>query len=112
MYEECAAGFGLQSVLSVCSIQAALEVLSHSSAARGFTSRQGMGRAQHIQTRFLWVQERVREGHFTGSTKREKEQSRRSLYESSQWSVTREVSQEPGPQARCSVDEYKKVLVS
>ena len=40
-----------------------LEVLPDSSGARGMTSRQGLGRARHIQARCLWVQKRVREGH-------------------------------------------------
>jgi len=40
-----------------------LEVLSDSSAARGFSQRKGLGKMRHIQTRYLWVQERVHEGH-------------------------------------------------
>ena len=38
-------------------------VSSDSSAARGHVSRRGLGKMRHIQTRFLWVQERVGEGH-------------------------------------------------
>ena len=34
---------------------------SDSAAARGITSRTGPGRVRHLQTRFLWLQERVRE---------------------------------------------------
>jgi len=34
---------------------------SDSSAARGMTGRTGPGRVKHLQTRFLWLQERVRE---------------------------------------------------
>ena len=35
-----------------------------SSAARGVMQRAGPGRIRHLQTRFLWVQERAREGDF------------------------------------------------
>ena len=40
-----------------------MEVLSDSSAARGHVSRPGLGKMRHIQTRYLWIQERVGEGH-------------------------------------------------
>ena len=35
-------------------------VLSDSSAARGIASRRSLGRTRHVQTRYLWVQERIR----------------------------------------------------
>ena len=41
-----------------------LEVLSDGSAARGFESRQGLGRVRHVQTKYLF-QERVPDGHVT-----------------------------------------------
>ena len=34
-------------------------VSSDSSAARGTCSRRGLGKLRHVQTRYLWVQERV-----------------------------------------------------
>ena len=58
-----ASGLGLQSMLQDWGISIRLVVLSDSSAARGFSARQGLGRMRHIQTRYLWVQERVRDGH-------------------------------------------------
>ena len=58
-----AAGLGLQSLLKDWGVELRLEVLSDSSAARGFSARQGLGRMRHVQTRYLWVQERVKEGH-------------------------------------------------
>ena len=58
-----AAGLGLQSLLRDWGIELPLEVLSDSSAARGFAQRQGLGRMRHIQTRYMWIQERVKEGH-------------------------------------------------
>ena len=44
-------------------IQVKLWVYSDSSAARGFSARQGLSRMRHAQTRYLWVQERVQHGH-------------------------------------------------
>ena len=41
----------------------ALEDRSDSSAGRGMCLRQGVGRVRHLETRYLWVQERVGEGH-------------------------------------------------
>ena len=36
-----------------------LQIFSDSSAARGISSRQGLGAVRHIDVRFLWLQERV-----------------------------------------------------
>ena len=58
-----AVGLGLQSLLRDWGLDLKLEVLSDSSAARGFSNRQGLGKMRHVQTRYLWVQERVKEGH-------------------------------------------------
>ena len=57
------AGIGLQSLLADWGLHLSVEVLSDSSAARGHVSRRGLGKMRHIQTRYLWVQERVGEGH-------------------------------------------------
>ena len=56
-------GLGFQSLMSDWNLELTLEVLSDSSAARGFSHRKGLGKMRHIQTRYLWVQERVHEGH-------------------------------------------------
>lgn len=45
-------GLGLQSLLRVV-------VESDSNAAKGTVNRQGLGKARHIQTRYLWIQERI-----------------------------------------------------
>ena len=58
-----AAGLALQSLLADWGITVSIDVLSDSSAARGFSTRQGLGKMRHVQTRYLWVQERVKEGH-------------------------------------------------
>jgi hypothetical protein len=41
-----------------------MNIHSDSSAARGHVGRLGLGKMRHVQTRYLWVQERLREGHF------------------------------------------------
>ena len=58
-----AVGLCLKAMLADWGITVTLDVLSDSSAARGFSNRQGLGKMRHVQTRFLWVQERVRDGH-------------------------------------------------
>ena len=60
-----AAGLALQSHLADWGEILPLEVCSDSSAARGFAQRRGLGKMRHVQTRYLWVQERVKEGHLT-----------------------------------------------
>ena len=56
-------GLGLQSMLLDWGLSLPLELSSDSSAARGHVQRRGLGKMRHIQTRYLWVQERVGEGH-------------------------------------------------
>ena len=63
LVEGSAVGLGFQSLLLDWNIDLKLEVLSDSSAARGFSQRKGLGKMRHIQARYLWVQERVHEGH-------------------------------------------------
>jgi len=58
-----AAGLGLQSLLSDWGFDWEVELSSDSSAARGHVARRGLGKMRHIQTRYLWLQERVGEGH-------------------------------------------------
>ena len=40
-----------------------LQIFSDSSSARAFSARRGLGKVRHIQTRYLWLQERVALGH-------------------------------------------------
>ena len=54
-----AVGLSQQALLHDWGIKVDLRILSDSSAARGTCSRQGLGQTRHVQTRFLWVQERV-----------------------------------------------------
>ena len=58
-----ATALGMQSLLIDWGLHYTCEVASDSSAARGHVQRRGLGKARHIQTRYLWIQERVGEGH-------------------------------------------------
>ena len=52
-------GLSLQAMLEDWGLKVGLRIRSDSSAARGTTQRQGLGQARHVQTRYLWVQEKV-----------------------------------------------------
>ena len=54
-----ALGLSLKALLADWGIEVSITVLSDSSAARGAASRRGLGKLRHVQTRFLWLQERV-----------------------------------------------------
>jgi hypothetical protein len=43
----------------------ALVVGTDSSSAKSFSEKRGLGKNRHIQTKFLWVQERIAHGDFT-----------------------------------------------
>ena len=58
-------GLGLRSYMADLGFEMSLEILSDSSAARVFASRRGLGRQRHMQTRYLWLQERVAAGHLS-----------------------------------------------
>ena len=60
-----AIGMQMQSILADWNYAIGLRVLTDSSAAYGTCSRRGLGKLRHIQTRFLWVQERVAQNHLT-----------------------------------------------
>ena len=65
-------GLGVQAMLADWGVDAAVrvavEVSSDSSSARAFASRRGLGRMKHVQTRYLWVQERVAQKALTLAT--------------------------------------------
>ena len=56
-------GLGLQSNYSDWQLDLKLRVYSDSSAARSLAKRRGLGKQRHVQTHFLWLQDRVRMGH-------------------------------------------------
>ena len=55
-------GLGVRSLLSdwgIPGIRLELEIKTDSSAAKGFACRRGLGKQRHVNTRFLWLQDRV-----------------------------------------------------
>ena len=56
-------GLGLKAYLMDLGFDLNLTVLSDSSSALAFGSRRGLGKQRHVQTRYLWLQERVAHGH-------------------------------------------------
>ena len=60
-----ALGLNLKSLMADWGQKYDLIVLSDSSAARGTAARRGLGKLRHVQTRYLWVQERVTNNDLT-----------------------------------------------
>ena len=53
-------GFSFQvHVSSKVKDELSVSIASHSSAARAFAHRQGLGKQKHVMTKFLWIQEKV-----------------------------------------------------
>ena len=53
---------GYQALLRDLGVRMPLRVWTDSSATMGICSRQGLGKLRHVDTRSLWVQQRVRDG--------------------------------------------------
>ena len=60
-----ASGIQLREAFTRLGFTVQVRVLSDSSAARAMTARTGSGRVKHVETRFLWVQDRVRKKQFS-----------------------------------------------
>jgi hypothetical protein len=58
----CAHGLGMRSCLQDLGISLGVILESDSNAAKSFASRRGLGKQRHVQTRYLWIQERVAAG--------------------------------------------------
>ena len=58
-------GLGLKAYMADLGFDMSLHIFSDSSAARAFASRRGLGRQRHVQTCYLWLQERVAASHLT-----------------------------------------------
>lgn len=56
-------GLGMQAFLQDLGLNLEVVVQSESSSAKSFASRRGLGKQRHVQTRLLWLQERVAAGH-------------------------------------------------
>ena len=52
-------GLGLQSFMRDIGIDLKLVVESDSTSAKSFASRRGLGKQRHVETRYLWLQDRV-----------------------------------------------------
>ena len=50
--------------LEIFGMSAVVVVRTDSSSGLAVGSRRGLGRLRHVQTRYLWVQQRVQEGDF------------------------------------------------
>eukprot|EP00972_Heterocapsa_arctica_P039432 5807743-Heterocapsa_arctica.AAC.1 len=57
-----AEGLGMQSSLKDLSRNATVSVGMDASAALGLINRQGLGKARHMETQWLWIQQATREG--------------------------------------------------
>ena len=60
-----AEGIGLQSLAQDLGLDFSLQLYADSSAAIGICRRTGIGRVRHLAVGQLWVQERLRAGHFS-----------------------------------------------
>ena len=58
-------GLSMRSMMKDWGIALAVKLLTDSSAAKGVTDRLGLGKLRHIQTRYLWLQERVHAKHLS-----------------------------------------------
>ena len=58
-----AQGLGMVSMAEDLGYEMGVMVHTDSSAAVGITARKGLGKLRHIQTQFLWVQDKVRSGN-------------------------------------------------
>ena len=57
-------GLGMKSFFADLGVTTSVDLCSDSSSAGSFASRKGLGRQRHVQTRYLWIQERVACKHF------------------------------------------------
>ena len=58
-------GLGLKAYMADLGFEMSLQNFSDRSAARALASRRGLGRQRLVQTRYLWLQERVAAAHLT-----------------------------------------------
>ena len=82
-----ALGLSVKALLADWGIEVSITVVSDSSGAHGAASRKGLGNLRHVQTRFLWLQERVA----CGDIKLEAVNTRKNLADLFTKPMTREV---------------------
>jgi hypothetical protein len=56
-------GLSVQSLLWDWNIEVRVKLHSDSSSAIAFGQRRGLGKQRHVQTRYLWIQERIAMKH-------------------------------------------------
>ena len=59
MTKGAAYSLGIQSLFKDWSLDLGIELYCDSSSARSFAKRRGLGKNRHIDTRYLWLQERI-----------------------------------------------------
>ena len=65
MLKAACEGLSLQYLIKEVGLEAGLHLVGDSSASHGTLQRQGAGRIKHLQTRQLWLQEKVHESAIT-----------------------------------------------
>lgn len=55
-------GLGIQSLLRDLGVRLRVSILTDASAAIGMCKRTGIGKVRHLDTRLLWIQDKVRHG--------------------------------------------------
>ena len=65
MLKAASEGLSLQYLIQEVGVQVGLHLLGDSSASHGTLQRLGSGRVKHLQTRQLWLQEKVFNGEVT-----------------------------------------------
>ena len=61
----CSEAIGDQSILADSGIKVKIHILMDATAGKAIGSRRGLGKVKHIDTIFLWVQEKVTSGMIT-----------------------------------------------
>ena len=62
MVTGCAEGLGMQSIARDLGWESEVRVWTDSSAARSVGNRRGLGKLRHVELKWLWVQDAVKEG--------------------------------------------------
>ena len=58
----CAEGLGLQAVAADLGWEMTVRIWTDSEAGKAMSGRKGLGRTRHIETKYLWIQDIVKEG--------------------------------------------------
>ena len=64
MVKATSLGISLQELYRHWNVDVKIKVYTDSSAALGTASRRGLGKSRHVQTRYLWIQEKLSNREF------------------------------------------------